>query len=361
MGGVPARVCLGSAFGKENGSTKIRLGCRGAEKLLRRVLNRATPLRMLSIPPLPREQPERPESGAWDAVRGGWRLLYGGLETCGFSMEWHDFEPQQEIDWARSFHRESVELCLNLTGSGEVRQASRRLQIQPNAAAFYAPAEGRLQASRGAGERHRFATVEWSKDFLATNAAACEADLAPSLRQALFGRGKSGSLGTARPLTQRQHTAVAGLVEPPVPLAAHALWYHGKMLQLMAEFLFQPAQEMFCARQKRVARERVESAKALLRERFTDPPSIEELGQHVGVSSFYLSRTFSQEVGMTIPQYVRQIRMERAAELLLGGGHNVTEAAFEVGYSSLGHFSKSFCEVIGCCPTLYPHAKHLRR
>jgi AraC-like DNA-binding protein len=39
----------------------------------------------------------------------------------------------------------------------------------------------------------------------------------------------------------------------------------------------------------------------------------------------------------------------------------VTEAAFAVGYSSLGHFSKSFCEVIGCCPTLYPHARHLRR
>jgi AraC-like DNA-binding protein len=89
------------------------------------------------------------------------------------------------------------------------------------------------------------------------------------------------------------------------------------MLQLMAEFLFQPAQEeLFCARQKRVARERVESAKALLRERFTEPPSIEELGRHAGVSSFYLSRTFSQEVGMTIPQYVRQLRMERAAELL---------------------------------------------
>jgi AraC-like DNA-binding protein len=62
---------------------------------------------------------------------------------------------------------------------------------------------------------------------------------------------------------------------------------------------------------------------------------------------------------MTIPQYLRQIRMERAAELLLGGRHNVTEVAMEVGYSSLSHFSKAFCTTIGCCPNLFPSAKAL--
>ena len=64
---------------------------------------------------------------------------------------------------------------------------------------------------------------------------------------------------------------------------------------------------------------------------------------------------------MTIPQFLRRVRMERAAELLRAGRHNVTEAAFAVGYSSLGHFSKSFCEVMGCCPTLYPQARHFAR
>ena len=53
--------------------------------------------------------------------------------------------------------------------------------------------------------------------------------------------------------------------------------------------------------------------------------------------------------------------MEKAATLLQAGSHNVTEAAFAVGYSSLGHFSKNFCEVMGCCPTLYPQARNLGR
>ncbi len=48
--------------------------------------------------------------------------------------------------------------------------------------------------------------------------------------------------------------------------------------------------------------------------------------------------------------------IERAAELLREGKHNVTEAAFEVGYSSLSHFTVAFREVFGCCPGLYPVA-----
>ncbi len=46
--------------------------------------------------------------------------------------------------------------------------------------------------------------------------------------------------------------------------------------------------------------------------------------------------------------------MERAAELLRTGKCNVTEAALEVGYNSLSHFSAVFRETFGCCPGLYP-------
>ena len=93
---------------------------------------------------------------------------------------------------------------------------------------------------------------------------------------------------------------------------------------------------------------------SLLRERLVAPTSLEEIGRKVGCSPFYLSRTFSAEMGTTIPQYLRKLRMERAAELLRSGKCNVTEAAFEVGYSSLSHLSQAFCQTMGCCPGLYP-------
>jgi AraC-like DNA-binding protein len=144
-------------------------------------------------------------------------------------------------------------------------------------------------------------------------------------------------------------------------VAARKLWYQAKTLELLSQVLFEPSppQEFFCQRQKRVAQERIERTTAILRSHLADPPDIEALGAQVGCSPFYLSRLFSREMGMTIPQYLRQIRMERAADLLLQGRHNVTEAAMEVGYSSLSHFSKAFCTTIGCCPTLFPSAQAL--
>lgn len=41
-------------------------------------------------------------------------------------------------------------------------------------------------------------------------------------------------------------------------------------------------------------------------------------------------------------------------ELLRTGHCNVTEAALEVGYNSLSHFSTAFREQFRCCPGLYP-------
>ena len=81
------------------------------------------------------------------------------------------------------------------------------------------------------------------------------------------------------------------------------------------------------------------------------------LAEQVGCGTFHLSRMFSQQVGQTVPQYLRQLRLEKAAQLLREGRHNVTEAATAVGYSSLSHFSKAFWETYGCCPGLYGNAK----
>ena len=91
----------------------------------------------------------------------------------------------------------------------------------------------------------------------------------------------------------------------------------------------------------------------------TYPPTLECSGRK-SVAARLFKPHFSREVGLTIPQFLRNARMERAAELLRTGRYNVTDGDREVGYSSLSHFSQLFCETIGCCPVLYPAAKHIR-
>jgi AraC-like DNA-binding protein len=167
---------------------------------------------------------------------------------------------------------------------------------------------------------------------------------------------RPGAAAAVQLLDPRLKALGAALLHPPVSRAALPVWFRGKVLEVLAEAAFEKRgePEAFCTRQKRLARERVATIKTILERDLGETPSLEQLGREAGCSPFYLSRIFSQETGTTIPRYLRQIRIERAAELLRAGTHNVTEAAMEVGYSSLSHFSKAFCETIGCCPMLYP-------
>jgi AraC-like DNA-binding protein len=299
------------------------------------------------------------ENSAWAQVKEGWRQLYGSFAREGVSVENHEFEAVAPVNWSRSFHRNSVELCLNLRGTGTVHDGRIEARYQPHTVGFYCNANADLEARRNPGEIHSFITVELSRQYVETQVHSMEDDLHPALRRWLINKG--GSAAAVGAMSPGQEITFQALRQPPVPVAAQKLWYQAKTLELLSQVLFQPSpqEEFFCQRQKRVARERVERTTAILRSHLADPPDIEALGAQVGCSSFYLSRLFSREMGMTIPQYVRQIRMERAAELLLSGRHNVTEAAMEVGYSSLSHFSKAFCTTIGCCPALFPNAKAL--
>jgi AraC family transcriptional regulator len=298
------------------------------------------------------------EASTWQAFGTGWRPLWAGFQQNGFSVEWHDFECQSPLELAGSFHPDSVEICLNVDGHAEFDLAGRRQELPPGSATFYSAGREPLAARRLPQQRHQFVTVEISRDFLKRRFAASKTGLHPQIQDVLSGKKNVTALSEVRRLTTEQQRLIPALQHSPVPLTGRAVWFESKVLELMSEFFFVTADnEFFCERQRRVANERVNKVIALLRENLVEPPDLLELGRRVGCSPFHLSRTFSQELGVTIPQYLRQLRMERAAALLLSGKFNVTEAAFEVGYASLSHFSQAFCQTMGCCPNLYPLVK----
>jgi len=296
------------------------------------------------------------EAAVWQPIAGSWRPLYGGFYDLGVSIETHDFQTETKLDWSRSFHPESLELCLNLSGDGAISHGDKTAEFKPLTAGFYKPGKHSLRAWREAGQRHQFITIEFSSGFLREHLAASDGALHPLVEKAAQGNRAAAGLSKIHRLTADQQQLVARLMSPPVFQGARDLWYRGKILELMAEFFFerQGSDELFCDRQKRTIRERVDRVIGILRNDLIHPPGLEEIGRAVGCSPFYLSRIFSKEMGMTIPQFLRQTRMERAAELLRSGKYNVTEAALEVGYNSLSHFSTAFHATFGCCPGLYP-------
>lgn len=301
------------------------------------------------------------ESVAWRDVGAGWQPLFGSFRGVGYSIEWHDFRTNGEFDWSPSFHPDCVELCLNLDGSGFVEGRGSRAEFAPNTAGFYYRQKEPLTAKRAAGERHQFLTLEFSCPFLAKHLTETKGMLHPVVRAAIEGCPCEHVTDATVRLTAPQLQIISTLRQPPVYAAAQPVWYQCKALELAVTFLVKPEEEFFCTRQQRLAQERVEQVMAVLKQNLAEPPPLEELGKKIGCSHFYLSRIFSAQTGQTITQYLRQLRMEKAAELLKSREYNVTEVALEVGYNSLSHFSAAFQETFGCCPGLYPLATTTQR
>lgn len=293
---------------------------------------------------------------AQHSARPAARLLYGGLRHTGARIQWYDLPPGVRhipLDPLECF---TAVLCLNLAGTGSIRSADTLLELKTGTVTLFFTGPGPLQAIRKSGEKHQFLTVEFSASYLRQQLAPCDGALHPAVEAFIGGHSAPTMSGESWQLTGQQEAVARRMKEPPVFQRARDLWYEGQVLQVMAEYLFarRNQDELFCDRQKRLGRERSQKVIAILERDLSDPPGLEVIGREVGCSPFHLSRTFSQQTGMTIPQYLRKLRIERAAELLRSGGHNVTEAALEVGYSSVSHFSQAFCQITGCCPGLYP-------
>lgn len=67
----------------------------------------------------------------------------------------------------------------------------------------------------------------------------------------------------------------------------------------------------------------------------------------------YLSRVFNQDMGMSIPVYLNQIRMENAARLLEDEELRISDVAFQVGFSDPHHFTRLFKKQFGRTPSEY--------
>lgn len=302
------------------------------------------------------------EGAAWESIRGTWKPIHGSFLEQGLSIEWHDFHVDRDMDWGRSFHPGSLEVCLNFSGAGTLQEGAEAQEVGPNQVAIYTLQNKRLRAMRRAESMHRFLTLELSPGFLGRYFSDDIDNLKPQIKSFI----KQGARGAAyleiKPMPASLLSARVQFLEPPVPEHARKTWYLGRVLEILSQTVFLENAPGGMPEQKhqRTNRERIERVRFLIERDLENPPSLDMLAQEVGCSAFYLSRVFAQETGASIPKFLRMKRIEKAAELIKAGRMNVTEAAMTVGYSSLSAFTKAFVEQVGCCPGLYPHDKLTR-
>lgn len=295
---------------------------------------------------------ERP---VWRQVHGVWQPLYGSFAERGVSVEWHDFQVIDSLEWSESFHERSLEICLNYTGSAELAAGLEARDLGAGQMALYTSRDQRPHARREAGSMHRFVTIELSADYLRRQFSSVLDGLHPGILRFLENPAQFDPWLEVGMMPAALLSIRLQMLEPPVNAAALEAWYQGKVLEVLAQTLFRPDKpaELFCHRHRRINKERVERVKYLIERDLENPPSLELLAGEVNCSPFYLSRLFSEETGMSMPRYLRLKRVEKAAEWMRSRGLNVTEAAMAVGYSSLSAFQKAFAEQYGMSPGVY--------
>lgn len=77
---------------------------------------------------------------------------------------------------------------------------------------------------------------------------------------------------------------------------------------------------------------------------------VETFGWKVGMSRKHLHRKLKALTNQAPREFIRTLRLQRAARLLEQHAGNVTEVAYEVGFNSLSHFAKAFKEQFGVLP-----------
>ena len=81
--------------------------------------------------------------------------------------------------------------------------------------------------------------------------------------------------------------------------------------------------------------------------------SVEELSQELAMSRGHLYKRLTQLTGMTPVEFIRAIRLHRAARLLKRSGMTVAEVAYAVGFNNPKYFSRYFKEAYGMLPSAY--------
>ncbi len=102
-----------------------------------------------------------------------------------------------------------------------------------------------------------------------------------------------------------------------------------------------------------VVRGHVVTTVGVLRARLADPWTLDTLAHEANLSRSQLVRAFDATTGLSPMAYLRQMRVEQMARLLVSTDVSVAEAARSVGWKNQFHASQCFHAAYGISPTEY--------
>ncbi|MCM3766287.1 helix-turn-helix domain-containing protein [Neobacillus niacini] len=92
----------------------------------------------------------------------------------------------------------------------------------------------------------------------------------------------------------------------------------------------------------------------LIRKNYSSKLNLKDLSEQVHMAPTYLSRKFSEELGMSLQEFIISFRIDRAKQLLKEHPDwSIHKIAEETGFASLHHFSSTFKKLVSMSPSRY--------
>ncbi|HLT53407.1 MAG TPA: AraC family transcriptional regulator [Flavobacteriaceae bacterium] len=98
---------------------------------------------------------------------------------------------------------------------------------------------------------------------------------------------------------------------------------------------------------------KIRQAKDIIIARMSEPPSLQDLANEIGLSLKKLKEGFKQIYGDSVYSFLFDYKMEVARKLLESEDYNVNEVGLRVGYSTASHFIAAFKKKYGTTPKKY--------
>jgi two-component system response regulator YesN len=97
----------------------------------------------------------------------------------------------------------------------------------------------------------------------------------------------------------------------------------------------------------------IETAKRYIQENYMRDISLDDVSRIVNISPYYFSKIFKEGTGEGFVEYLTNIRIEKAKELLSTTEYSMREICGMCGYSDPNYFSRSFKKNVGATPSDY--------
>ena len=127
----------------------------------------------------------------------------------------------------------------------------------------------------------------------------------------------------------------------------------GYLLQLLAYLVRHYAQEILSEEdslKRRIKLERLNIVYQYIEEHYAEPVSNRELAGLIHVSEGRFNHIFKESTGQAPLQYINEIRLRKALNLLKQGDFTAAQVAGAVGFSDYNHFGRLFRRHFGCTP-----------